>query len=93
VFDQAVKRNLDRFPPDFMFRLTEEEFQNLRSQFATSKPGRGIAIHHAGGRIYYVARLARTGCCYAEPGTLLAGERRHYVDCMFRLGVVSVGPT
>ena len=87
-----MKHNLDRFPPDFMFRLTEEEFHNLRSQFVTSELGRGIAIHHAGGRIYYVARLARTGRCYADPSTLLAGEGRHYVDCVSRLGLLGVGP-
>lgn len=33
---RAVKRNIERFPEDFMFQLTEEEFQNLRSQFGTS---------------------------------------------------------
>ena len=38
---QAVKRNLDRFPDDFMFRLSEEEYNFLRSQFVTSKKGRG----------------------------------------------------
>jgi hypothetical protein len=32
----AVKRNSDRFPPDFMFRLTAEEWSNLRSQIVTS---------------------------------------------------------
>jgi len=37
--NQAMKRNLTRFPPDFMFQLTEEEFQFLRSQIATSKMG------------------------------------------------------
>ncbi len=36
VLNQAVKRNIDRFPPDFMFELTEEELENLRSQFVTS---------------------------------------------------------
>ena len=34
--NEAVKRNITRFPPDFMFQLTEEEFQILRSQIATS---------------------------------------------------------
>ena len=34
---QAVKRNPKRFPEDFMFELTQEEFQNWRSQFVTSK--------------------------------------------------------
>ncbi len=35
VFNQAVKRNKRKFPADFMFRLTLEEFEGLRSQFAT----------------------------------------------------------
>ena len=39
VLNQAVKRNLDRFPDDFMFQITEEEFNNLRSQFVTSSWG------------------------------------------------------
>ena len=39
VFNQAVKRNVNRFPPDFMFRLTQKEFQGLRSQIVTSKKG------------------------------------------------------
>ena len=33
---QAVRRNIDRFPSDFMFELTHQEFSNLRSQFVTS---------------------------------------------------------
>ncbi len=37
----AVKRNLDRFPEDFMFRLTHEEDEALRFQIETSKPSRG----------------------------------------------------
>ena len=35
---QAVKRNADRFPDDFMFQLSAEEFGHLRSQFVISKP-------------------------------------------------------
>ena len=35
--NQAVKRNKDRFPEDFVFQLTSEEWQILRSQFVTSK--------------------------------------------------------
>jgi hypothetical protein len=38
---QAVKRNLDRFPEDFMFRLTGNEVDSLRSQFVILKTGRG----------------------------------------------------
>ena len=36
---QAVKRNIDRFPEDFMFQLSAEEFQNLKSQIVTSSWG------------------------------------------------------
>ena len=38
---EAVKRNPNRFPEDFMFELTESEFNSLRSQIATLKKGRG----------------------------------------------------
>jgi len=34
---EAVRRNIERFPDDFMFELTDVEFQNWRTQFATSK--------------------------------------------------------
>jgi hypothetical protein len=54
-FNEQVKRNLERFPLEFMFQLTAEEFRSLRSQFATSKnetmlsqtasPGRGGRRH------------------------------------------------
>ena len=43
-FNEAVKRNLSKFPDDFMFTLSADEFGALRSQFATSNdmaPGRG----------------------------------------------------
>jgi hypothetical protein len=45
VLNQAIKRNLSRFPVDFMFQLTTEECENLRSQFVTSS-----LVH--GGRRY-----------------------------------------
>ena len=38
-FNEQIKRNPKRFPDDFMFRLTEEEFESLRSQNATSNRG------------------------------------------------------
>ena len=41
VFNQAVKRNMDRFPGDFMFQLIPKEVGSLRSQNVTSKNGRG----------------------------------------------------
>ena len=40
-FNEAVRRNIDKFPSDFLFQLSKEEFQSLTSQFAISKPGRG----------------------------------------------------
>ena len=39
--NEQVKRNLERFPGDFLFQLTPEENEVLRSQIATLKPGRG----------------------------------------------------
>ena len=39
--NEAVKRNADRFPEDFMLRLTQAEHAALISQIAISKPGRG----------------------------------------------------
>ena len=36
---RQVRRNIERFPQDFMFELTKEEFINLRSQFGTSRWG------------------------------------------------------
>lgn len=38
---QAIKRNIDRFPEDFQFRLVPAEVESLRSQIVISKPGRG----------------------------------------------------
>lgn len=39
MLKQQVRRNLNRFPEDFMFELTDVEFANLRSQFVTSSWG------------------------------------------------------
>lgn len=39
--NKAVKRNINRFPDDFMFQLTDEEFKSLMFQIGTSKNGRG----------------------------------------------------
>lgn len=39
VLIQSVKRNIERFPAEFMFRLTDEEMDSLRSQIVTSKRG------------------------------------------------------
>ena len=39
ALNQAVKRNIKRFPEDFMFQLNDNEFQNLKSQIVTSSWG------------------------------------------------------
>ena len=39
VLKQAVRRNIDRFPEDYMFEMTKTEFENWASQFVTSSWG------------------------------------------------------
>ncbi|MEI6142986.1 MAG: ORF6N domain-containing protein [Mariniphaga sp.] len=41
VLNQAVKRNIDRFPSDFMLQITRDEYNSLRSQIVTLETGRG----------------------------------------------------
>jgi ORF6N domain-containing protein len=41
VLNQAVRRNLERFPPDFMFQISREEAERSRSQIVILKNGRG----------------------------------------------------
>jgi hypothetical protein len=49
--NEAVKRNLDRFPSDFMFQLTDDELENLRSQIATSSlRTQNVTLSSHGGR-------------------------------------------
>ena len=47
VLNQAVKRNLDRFPEDFMFQLTPEEWGNMRSQIVTTSRRKLSAVPYA----------------------------------------------
>lgn len=44
---RQVNRNMDRFPDDFMFELTEKEFENWRSQFGTSNLGDKMGLRYA----------------------------------------------
>jgi hypothetical protein len=53
VLNQAVRRNAERFPDDFMFQLDSEETQNLRSQIVTS--------NRRGGRRYYPYAFTEQG--------------------------------
>lgn len=41
VLNQAVKRNIERFPEDFLIQITRDEYNFLRSQFVTLETGRG----------------------------------------------------
>ena len=47
VLKQAVKRNIERFPNDFMFELTKDEFRNWRSQFVTSNSSDKMGLRYA----------------------------------------------
>jgi len=47
VLKQAVRRNITRFPIDFMFELNKKEFQNWRSQFVTSNSADKIGLRYA----------------------------------------------
>ena len=58
--NQAVHRNLDRFPEDFMLRLTPEESKSLRSQIVTSNDGRA-----AGGICPTRSPSMASPCCRA----------------------------
>jgi ORF6N domain-containing protein len=49
-FNEAIKRNRHRFPPDFMFQLTREEFDSLKSQNAMSKPGNSSQFAMSSGK-------------------------------------------
>jgi hypothetical protein len=42
ILNQAVKRNLERFPEDFMFRLTKSEFEDIRFQIDAANKGQGM---------------------------------------------------
>jgi hypothetical protein len=47
ALNQAVKRNAERFPSDFMFRLSSGELQNWRSHFVRSNPGARMGLRRA----------------------------------------------
>jgi len=55
--NEAVKRNSERFPPDFMFRLSQPEWDSLRSQFATANGN--------------VSKIRFPPCAFTEHGVLM----------------------
>ncbi|MBA4407188.1 DNA-binding protein, partial [bacterium] len=73
---QAVKRNSERFPSDFMFQLTTDEFKNLRSQIVTSSlPGQRAGW---GGRRYLPLAFTEQGV--AMLSSVLNSERAVHVN-------------
>lgn len=69
VFNQQIKRNKDRFPEDFMFQMTKEEYIQSRSQFVTSiMQDEGTK----GGRVYYPYVFTEQGIYMLM--TVLKGE-------------------
>src|SRR3989337_2273357 len=65
--NEQVRRNISRFPSDFMFQLTDDEAKSLRSQIATLKRGRG---HH---RKYLPYAFTEQGVAMLSSG--LSSER------------------
>ncbi len=69
--NEQVRRNISRFPDDFMFQLTEDEYELLRSQNATSRSG-------SGGRRYLPLAFTEQGV--AMLSTVLNSERAIQVN-------------
>jgi hypothetical protein len=79
--NEQVRRNLNRFPPDFMFQLNEEETEILRSQIATSKVGRG-------GRRYFPYVFSEQGV--AMLSSVLNSERAIEVNILIMRAFVKL---
>jgi hypothetical protein len=58
-FKRQVRRNLGRFPEDFMFELSKEEFDHWMSQFVTSNSGDWMGLRYS--------PMAFTDCAFAKP--------------------------
>ena len=79
AFNQAVRRNLSRFPQDFMFQLTREEAENLRCHFGTSSLRSQIVTSNArGGRRYNPLAFTEQGV--AMLSSVLRSERAVQVN-------------
>jgi hypothetical protein len=77
VLNQAVKRNIERFPTDFMFQLSEEELQNLKSQTVTSSSNLGRS------RSQSATLNSDTIPLRSQSVTLKRGEHRKYLPYAF----------
>lgn len=86
--NEAVKRNIERFPADFMFQLTEEELENLRSQIVTSSPG-SISL-----RSQFATLNAETDSLRSQSVTPKRGQHRKYLPYAFtEQGVAILSPS
>ena len=59
--NQQVKRNIERFPEDFMFQLATSEIESVRSQIVTSRKNDFFAVKHLGKRKHAERRINRIG--------------------------------
>ena len=64
ALNQAVKRNIKRFPDDFMFQMTKEELDSLRSQIATANPAGHHNIEEWRSQ-FVTSNFTRMGCTVA----------------------------
>ncbi|MGH2492165.1 MAG: ORF6N domain-containing protein [Candidatus Limnocylindria bacterium] len=74
--NEAVSRNLQRFPNDFMFRLTRAEATLLKSQIATSKRGRG-GRHRSTPRAFTEQGIAMLSSVLRSPRAVAVNVRDH----------------
>lgn len=86
VLIQAVKRNGDRFPEDFMFQLSSEEFDRLRSQFVTSNQAADSDGSARGGRRYPPYAFTEQGV--AMLSSVLRSDRAIHVNIEIMRGFV-----
>jgi hypothetical protein len=75
AFNQAVKRNIERFPPDFMFQLTTGETKGLRSQTVTLEATRAYSVKRGRGRHSKYAPLVFTEHGIAMLSSVLRSKR------------------
>src|SRR5579863_9595631 len=82
AFNQAVKRNSNRFPSDFMFQLTPEEARVLRSQSVPLKGVRGYSVKKGRGRHSKYAPLVFTEHGIAMLSSVLRSKRAVQMNIM-----------
>ncbi len=80
ALNRAVKRNHERFPEDFMFQLTSEEFADLKCQIGTSNLRSQIGISNRGGRRYLPYAFTEHGALML--GNVLKSDRAVEVSLM-----------